>query len=187
MGEGIFLSDAQRRQAVELVVDQVRGAGPGGGPSDQQSHRRHRRALPPRQQAVASAVVAIAPYFYPVDEPGLEGFYQSLAAAVPDFPIYLYNNPGRSASGIGAPLAARLHRECRPGHPRRPRRPSPRPPGEPGGLRWELTLRRQAYSTAGTYASSGTGGGTGKGFSGVSRIPSTPSGKAMTAGGSYQV
>ncbi len=31
-----------------------------------------------------------------------------IALAVPDFPVYLYNNPGRSASGISSSLVGRL-------------------------------------------------------------------------------
>lgn len=112
MGEGIYLSDAQRRQAVELVVDQVRGRVPVVVQATSHSTAATAGLCRHAQQAGADAVAAIAPYFYPLDDLGLERFYQTLAAAVPDLPIYLYNNPGRSASSISASLAAHLHREC---------------------------------------------------------------------------
>jgi dihydrodipicolinate synthase/N-acetylneuraminate lyase len=108
MGEGIALSDAQRKQVVQITVGQVRGRIPvmpqittnnTEGCIDLARHA---------QTNGADAVSVIAPYFYPSDAPALEGFFTAIAKAVPDFPVYLYNNPGRSASGIPSPLVGKL-------------------------------------------------------------------------------
>lgn len=108
MGEGIALSDQQRKQVVEITVDQVRGRIPvmpqvttnnTEGCIDLARHS---------QKAGADAVSVIAPYFYPSDAPALEGSFTAIAKAVPDLPVYLYNNPGRSASGIPSSLVGKL-------------------------------------------------------------------------------
>jgi len=108
MGEGIALSDVQRRRVAEITVDQVKSRAfvmpqvttnnTAGGIE----LSRHAKA------AGADAVSVIAPYFYPSDGPALDAFFSEIAAAVPDLPVFLYNNPGRSASGIPSSLVGKL-------------------------------------------------------------------------------
>ncbi|MGE5553026.1 MAG: dihydrodipicolinate synthase family protein [Betaproteobacteria bacterium] len=112
MGEGIFLSDGQRQRALEIVVDQVRKRVPVVAQVTSNSTAATVALCRHAQSAGADGVAVIAPYFYPMDELSLERFFRDIAAAVPGFPIYLYNNPGRSSSAIGSALAARLHAEC---------------------------------------------------------------------------
>jgi dihydrodipicolinate synthase/N-acetylneuraminate lyase len=108
MGEGIALSDAQRKRVAEITVDQVKRRIPvmpqvttnnTVGCIDLARHAR---------ETGCDAISVIAPYFYPSDGPALEAFFTEIAAAVPGLPVYLYNNPGRSASGISSSLVGKL-------------------------------------------------------------------------------
>ncbi|MBP2670667.1 MAG: dapA [candidate division NC10 bacterium] len=108
MGEGIALSDAQRKRVAEITVDQVKHRAfvmpqvttnnTAGGIE----LSRHAKAVG------ADAISVIAPYFYPSDGPALDAFFGEIAASVPDMPVFLYNNPGRSASGISSSLVGKL-------------------------------------------------------------------------------
>ena len=108
MGEGIALSDAQRRRMTEITVDQVKGrafvmpqvtTNNTAGCIELSRHAK---------EAGSDAISVIAPYFYPSDGAGLDAFFSQIAAAVPDLPVFLYNNPGRSASGISSSLVGKL-------------------------------------------------------------------------------
>ena len=108
MGEGIALSDAQRRRVTEITVDQVKSRAfvmpqvTTNNTAGCIELSRHAKA------AGADAISVIAPYFYPSDGPALDAFFSEIAAAVPDLSVFLYNNPGRSASGIPSSLVGKL-------------------------------------------------------------------------------
>jgi len=108
MGEGIALSDAQRRRVAEITVDQVKSRAfvmpqvTTNNTAACVELSRHAKA------AGADAISVIAPYFYPSDGPALDVFFSEIAASVPDLPVFLYNNPGRSASGIPSSLVGKL-------------------------------------------------------------------------------
>jgi dihydrodipicolinate synthase/N-acetylneuraminate lyase len=108
MGEGIVLSDRQRKQVVEITLDQVGGRIPVMPQVTTNNTQGCIHLARHAQTAGAAAVSVIAPYFYPSDASALEGFFRAIAQAVPDLPVYLYNNPGRSASGIPSSLAGKL-------------------------------------------------------------------------------
>jgi dihydrodipicolinate synthase/N-acetylneuraminate lyase len=108
MGEGIALSDAQRRLVTEITVDQVKGrifVMPQVTTNNTAAGIELSRHA---QAAGADAISVIAPYFYPSDGPALDAFFGEIAGSVPDLPVYLYNNPGRSASGISSSLVGKL-------------------------------------------------------------------------------
>ncbi len=113
MGEGIALSDAQRKRVTEISVDQLKGRIPlmpqvttnnTAGCIELARHAREKGA---------DAISVIAPYFYPSDGAALEAFFTQIAAAVPGLPVYLYNNPGRSASGISSSLVGKLAKKVK--------------------------------------------------------------------------
>jgi 4-hydroxy-tetrahydrodipicolinate synthase len=108
MGEGIFLSDSQRKRVTEIVVDQVKRRIPVMAQITTNSTEGSIELAHHAHKVGADAVSLIAPYFYPSDDSALEKFFMQIALAVPDFPVYLYNNPGRSASGISSSLVGRL-------------------------------------------------------------------------------
>jgi dihydrodipicolinate synthase/N-acetylneuraminate lyase len=113
MGEGIALSDAQRRRVAEITVDQVKGRAfvmpqvTTNNTTGCIELSRHARA------AGADAISIIAPYFYPSDGPALDAFFSEVAASVPDLQVFLYNNPGRSASGISSALVGKLAKKVK--------------------------------------------------------------------------
>ncbi len=108
MGEGIALSDAQRKRVAEITVEQVKGRAfvmpqvTTNNTAGCIELSRHAKA------AGADAISVIAPYFYPSDGPALDAFFSQIASSVPDVPVFLYNNPGRSASGIPSSLVGKL-------------------------------------------------------------------------------
>ena len=82
MGEGIALSDAQRRRVAEITVDQVKSRAfvmpqvTTNNTAGCIELSRHAKA------AGADAISVIAPYFYPSDGPALDAFFSEIAAAV---------------------------------------------------------------------------------------------------------
>lgn len=64
------------------------------------------------QQAGAQAAAVVPPYFYRLSEEALFDHFVAVANAVPDFPIYLYDNPGVTPNVINVPLALRLAEAC---------------------------------------------------------------------------
>jgi dihydrodipicolinate synthase/N-acetylneuraminate lyase len=113
MGEGIALSDGQRRRMAEITVDQVKGR---AFVMPQVTTNNTAGCIELSRHAKASgadAISVIAPYFYPSDGTALEAFFTQIATSVPEMPVFLYNNPGRSASGIGSSLVGKLVKKVR--------------------------------------------------------------------------
>jgi len=108
MGEGIYLSDKQRKKVIEIAVKQVKKRIPVMPQITTNNTEGCVELARHAREAGADAISVIAPYFYPSDEAALESFFTEIAAAVPGFPVYLYNNPGRSASGIPSSLVGKL-------------------------------------------------------------------------------
>ena len=63
------------------------------------------------QHAVAAgtdALVAVTPSFYPVHDDALLGYFQAIAEAAPDTPLFAYDIPHQATNGISPRLLARL-------------------------------------------------------------------------------
>src|SRR5690606_5491402 len=56
----------------------------------------------------ADAAAIVPPYFYRLSDDALYAHFARVASAVPDFPIYLYNNPGVTANILTTELVFRL-------------------------------------------------------------------------------
>ncbi|MBK8021273.1 MAG: dihydrodipicolinate synthase family protein [Chloroflexi bacterium] len=56
----------------------------------------------------ADAVAVVPPYFYKLKDAALLDHFAAVARAVPDFPIYLYNNPGVTPNILTTEMVARL-------------------------------------------------------------------------------
>jgi dihydrodipicolinate synthase/N-acetylneuraminate lyase len=113
MGEGIALSDAQRKRVTEISVDQLKGRIPLMPQVTTNNTAGCIELARHAQEKGADAISVIAPYFYPSDGAALEAFFTQIAAAVPGLPVYLYNNPGRSASGISSSLVGKLAKKVK--------------------------------------------------------------------------
>src|SRR5215207_4863058 len=92
-GEFPLLSTTERQQIAQIVVTRAAGRLPvvvqSGAPSTREAI-----ALSQHAQGVgASAVAVVAPYFFPLSEEALVEHYVAVCAAVPEFPVLLYNIP----------------------------------------------------------------------------------------------
>lgn len=56
----------------------------------------------------ADGVGIMTPVFFPVDEPGMEAYFDVLLSTIPDFPAYVYNIPSRSGNDVSPSLLGRL-------------------------------------------------------------------------------
>lgn len=107
-GEGPLLTHAERRTLLERVVAgadrrvQVLAQTGCMTTSETVELTRHANA------AGADAAVLVAPWYYAYDDLSLYTHFATVAAAVPDFPIYLYNSPAYARNAITPALAARL-------------------------------------------------------------------------------
>lgn len=54
------------------------------------------------------AMALITPWFYPYDDENLYQNFKAVAEAVPDMPIFIYNNPGRANNKLTVKLYKRL-------------------------------------------------------------------------------
>ncbi|MCC7241960.1 MAG: 4-hydroxy-tetrahydrodipicolinate synthase [Acidobacteria bacterium] len=106
-GETPTLSDIERRRVVELVVEVAAGkvpvmAGAGGYSTTEVVHAA--RAM---QQAGATGLLSVTPYYNKPTPEGLFQHFSAVADATP-LPIVLYNVPGRTGCNMDAATVARL-------------------------------------------------------------------------------
>src|SRR6516162_7453713 len=107
-GESPTLNHDEHERVIALVVEQARGrikvmAGTGSN-STREAIRLTRFA----HKAGADGALLVGPYY---NKPTQEGYYRhfaTVAEAVPDLPIVLYNIPGRTGSNILPETIARL-------------------------------------------------------------------------------
>lgn len=66
------------------------------------SHVRHARKIG------ADGAGIMTPVFFPVDEKGMERYYEEILEELPDFPVYAYNIFTRSGNDVSAALLGRL-------------------------------------------------------------------------------
>jgi N-acetylneuraminate lyase len=109
-GEGLLLSEEERRSVVEVAVKQVNGRVPiivhvgALATSTSAGLARHAR------EAGADAVASIPPFYYPVGEEGIRVHYREIARAA-ELPLYAYNIPGLTNVDLGTDLIEGLFQE----------------------------------------------------------------------------
>lgn len=107
-GEGIMLETSERKRLHEAAVSAVNGRVPvllhvGALRIDTAVDlARHAATLE------VDAIAAVTPYFYGIIDDGLVAYYQAIAEAVPDMPLFGYDIPQMAVNGIGPDLAFRL-------------------------------------------------------------------------------
>jgi dihydrodipicolinate synthase/N-acetylneuraminate lyase len=107
-GEGIMLETSERKRLHEAAVSAVNGRVPvllhvGALRIDTAVDlARHAATLE------VDAIAAVTPYFYGIIDDGLLAYYQAIAEAVPDMPLFGYDIPQMAVNGIGPDLAFRL-------------------------------------------------------------------------------
>jgi dihydrodipicolinate synthase/N-acetylneuraminate lyase len=107
-GEGVLLSPAERRQLHEGTVAAIDGRVPAllhvGANTTAETVQLTRHAV----ALGAEALVAVTPYFYPVSDDGLVAYYQAIAEAAPDTPLFAYDIPQQAVNGISPALLPKL-------------------------------------------------------------------------------
>lgn len=106
-GESPTLTLEERVRIVGLVVDEAAGrvpvlAGAGGYDTQEVIHAGQRM-----QQAGASGLLSVTPYYNKPTPEGLYQHYRAIAAAVP-LPIIVYNVPGRTGVNVDPATLLRL-------------------------------------------------------------------------------
>jgi len=111
-GEGPLLSTDERRALAEAVVRAADGRVPviihTGAITTQEAIALTRHA----QATGADAAALITPYYFHYSDDALFLHFAAVCEAAPDFPIYLYNNPGVTGNTITAGLVWRLAEAC---------------------------------------------------------------------------
>jgi dihydrodipicolinate synthase/N-acetylneuraminate lyase len=107
-GEGIMLEASERKRLHDAAMSAVNGRVPvllhvGALRTDTAVDlARHAAGLG------VDAIAAVTPYFYGITDDGLAAYYQTIADAVPDTPLFGYDIPQMAVNGIGPDLAFRL-------------------------------------------------------------------------------
>jgi 4-hydroxy-tetrahydrodipicolinate synthase len=106
-GEGAALTDAERERLVELAVERVGGriqviVGAGTN-STATTIERVKRA----KALGADAALVVTPYYNKPTQKGIYSHFEAIAHAV-DFPVIVYNHPGRTGVNIDALTMAQI-------------------------------------------------------------------------------
>jgi N-acetylneuraminate lyase len=109
-GEGILLTEAERRLVAETTVKHVAGRVPiivhVGALATSVAARLGRHA----REAGADAVASIPPFYFQVGREGIEEHYRHIARAA-ELPVYIYNIPAATNVDVGADLVRTLFEE----------------------------------------------------------------------------
>jgi 4-hydroxy-tetrahydrodipicolinate synthase len=111
-GEGPLLSIAERRQLADTFVAAADGRVPvivhtgAITTADTIDLTRHAQAIG------AQAAAMTPPYFYHHRDEVLQCHFETVAEQVPDFPLYLYNNPPVTGNNLSKPLVTQLLERC---------------------------------------------------------------------------
>jgi 4-hydroxy-tetrahydrodipicolinate synthase len=106
-GESPTLSHDEHMRVVELCVETARGRVPVIAGAGSNSTAEAIGLLKHAKKAGADAALVVTPYYNRPTQEGLYLHYRTLAEAV-DFPIFIYNVPGRSAVDMSVETMARL-------------------------------------------------------------------------------
>lgn len=111
-GEGILLTAEERKTMAEAVVEAAEGRVPvmvhvGAASTDETIDLAlHARGIG------ADAIGVVSPFFYSVDKAGMTEHFRSVACAVDNMPVYLYNIPGNAKNDITPDIVAAVAVEC---------------------------------------------------------------------------
>lgn len=108
-GEGATMTEAERLNVIRLAVEVahrreakvIAGTGSNSTAATIEFTRRAR-------ELGADAALIVAPFYNKPTQAGLYAHFSEVAKSVTDFPIMLYNVPGRTASNISAETTLRL-------------------------------------------------------------------------------
>ncbi len=108
-GESVTMSDLERLHMIRMTVEVAKGTKAkviaGTGSNNTAATIEFTRKA---REAGADAALVVAPYYNKPTQAGLLAHFSEIARSVRDFPIMLYNVPGRTASNISAETTLKL-------------------------------------------------------------------------------
>lgn len=107
-GEAVTLDDAEYRRCLEVAVDEAKGAVPVIAGTGSNSTKKTIAATALAKSIGCDGALIVTPYYNKPSQAGLEAHYREVAARVADFPIVLYNVPGRTGVNLLPETVARL-------------------------------------------------------------------------------
>jgi len=106
-GQGPLMTLAQRKRALEIVVDQAKERAPViaqvGLPDTQSTIELARHA----QDHDATAVACVTPYYYKLDRIGIIGHYEAIASSI-SIPVFVYNIPRLTGFNVDVTMLKQL-------------------------------------------------------------------------------
>jgi 4-hydroxy-tetrahydrodipicolinate synthase len=110
-GESVTMTEEEDREVIKLCVETARGRArviAGTGSNSTSATVEYSRAA---RTLGVDAVLVVAPYYNKPTQAGLFEHFRTIAEAVGDLPVVLYNVPGRTSSNIAAATTLKLARE----------------------------------------------------------------------------
>lgn len=110
-GESATMTEEEDREVIKLCVEAARGRArviAGTGSNSTAAAVEYSRAA---RSIGADAVLVVAPFYNKPTQAGLYEHFRTIAEAVSDLPVVLYNVPGRTASNIAAATTIKLAHE----------------------------------------------------------------------------
>ncbi len=110
-GESATLSSEEQQRVIAITVAAAKGkARVIAGVGNNNTAVTIERAKAARA-AGADAALVVGPYYNKPTQAGFQAHYRAVAAAVPGFPVVVYNVPGRTGSNIAAATTLALARD----------------------------------------------------------------------------
>ena len=110
-GESATLSSDEQQRVIAITIAAAKGkARVTAGVGNNNTAVTIERAKAARV-AGADAALVVGPYYNKPTQAGFQAHYRAIAAAVPGFPVVVYNVPGRTGSNIAAATTLALARE----------------------------------------------------------------------------
>ena len=107
-GEASTMTQAERKQAIELCVKATRGRVKVFGGAGSNSTQEAIEAVKGAREAGSDGALIVTPYYNKPTQAGLVEHYRLIAKAHPGFPLMVYNVPGRTSVDLLPETAKRL-------------------------------------------------------------------------------
>jgi N-acetylneuraminate lyase len=107
-GEGLLMSEAERRAFAKAVVEQVRGRAPVVVHVGALTTRTACSLAAHAREIGADATSSIPPFYFNVGPQGVKQYYTQVAAASAGLPFYIYNIPGTTGVNITVDVVREL-------------------------------------------------------------------------------
>lgn len=111
-GESATMTEEEDQRVIEHTIELAKGRArviAGGGSNSTTVAIENSKIV---RDLGADAVLQVAPFYNKPTQQGLYAHFKAISEAVPDFPIVIYNVPGRTSSNIAAETTLRLARDC---------------------------------------------------------------------------